>query len=36
MSTMKTGDPNYRPNDELDTIRNIKNLYKSREKVIRC
>ena len=32
MSAMTTGNPNHRSNDQLDTIKNIKNLYNSRQK----
>ena len=34
ISEITTGNPNYRKKDQLNTIKNIKNLYKSREKGI--
>ena len=32
---MTTGNPKHKSKDQLDTIKNIKNLYNSRDKVIK-
>ena len=34
LSEITTGNPKCKPKDQLDTIKNIKNLYNSRQKVI--
>ena len=35
LNEINTGDPKYKPKDQLDTIKIIKNLYNSRNKVIK-
>ena len=35
LNEITTGNPKHKSKDQLDTIRNIKNLYKSRDKLIK-